>query len=173
MAGQPYFAPSYFSSYYFGSLATETPAIDLPSTNPVFTDFDGFCEIKRLLDETGAFASVRICRPSDPTDFAVGPAPQVVISPTTGSDSDDADPDRVLRTVDFDLVVTVSGTDPISRICELDRLAKLVARTLRHIRLSESCVPAASKISSSHFNDKCRHPNQQIVLKGQFAYFVL
>lgn len=170
----PFYAPTFFTPYYFAEFATLGQAGSNPSdaTGGTFRDRDAFRAIRAALLVAEEFADVLLG--ITPEQRAAGPArtPVVVITPDSWSELDDADPVEFVRQVSFSLTLIVRDEDVLTRYESLDRLSCLVQNVLDGTNLGGVCIPALTKIRNGRFDPGSKHPEQAMILRGEFSYMI-
>ncbi len=169
-----YFAPSYFSPYYFTSLASISDTTQPPSDTPLeYRDRDAFNAICKLLESTGEFASVNLGTVIDKGSISIDRLPLAAIQPQEWLESDDSDPTLLLRQVVFDIIVVCRAESPEVAIDTAGRLSSIVQNSLNGSSLNGGCLPALTMIRHGKLHRKTsRYPEQRTILRGEFSYFV-
>ena len=88
------------------------------------------------------------------------------------TESDETDPCLLIRRVVYQLSLLVRDEDSSRRIEQLDRLSSVAQNTLDGSDLNGGCLPALTKLRQGKFDQGLRHPEQRVVLDGEFTYLV-
>ena len=174
MPSLPYFAPTYFSPFYFGSLFPSTAITVIPAPDPVeFGDDVAYADLSDRLDATGAFASVVFAdKKREAASYGPGLLPSAVVVPLGWSESDMADPILMVRTVDFEVVINVADDSLRSRLERLAHLSTIARRAINGVDLGGGSLPALTRLVEARYDERSRHPEQGIRLVGRFAYLI-
>lgn len=165
-----YFAPTFFSPFYFPTLAAGSGSSR--STVAVYRDRDAYSSILSGLVSTGEFAEV-FFGPSPGMRAAGGNrSPAALITPEGWTEIDDADPIEVVRHVTYTLTIIVRGEDPLARYELLDRLSCVAQNAIDGSDLAGVCLPGLTKLRRGRFDQKPNHPEQSVVLVGEFSYVI-
>jgi hypothetical protein len=175
VASQPsgptrYYAPTYFSRYYFPTLfasATPQAAEDGP-----FTDRGAYAAMAQALEGTGSFAVVTFGTTADRRPAGVDLTPAAVITPVWWDEIDDVDPYVIVRRVGFDLTIIVRDEDPVARFGQLDSLTGLAQDAIDGADLGGGCLPALTMLRRGSYDPNPVHPEQRVVLRGEFTYLI-
>jgi hypothetical protein len=166
MFPESYFSPSFFSPFYF--TPTSSPAT---ASTPGYRDRDAFAAIISALEATGEFATVVIGSPLDDRATA-GNDPWALVTPTDWDEDDDADPIVSVRRVSFTLTIVVRDEDPGERFQRLDRLTAVAQDAIDGSDLNGGCLPALTRLRRGRLDDRPRHPEQRVIISGEFSYLV-
>jgi hypothetical protein len=167
MSPAVYFAATYFSPFYFPSLAFERQ-----ETLSGYRDRDAFTALVTALYNTSEFSDIILGRAIDQSALGADRTPLAVIVPTQWSELDDADPTVNLRQVTFTLTIVVRDDDADQRFQLLDRLTSIAQNAIDGIDLDGGCLPCLTKVHSGHYEPQSRHPEQRVILTGAFSYLV-
>jgi hypothetical protein len=166
-----FFSPSFFSPYYLAPLALlQSLSIGAPMGS--FRDRDVFDAISAALSATGEFADIVFGETIEQGTFGADRVPLAVLTPVHWEESDDSDPTALIRRVAYRLTIAVRDEEPGSRFDSLDRLSSLVQNTLDGTPLNGGCLPALTKLHRGQYDPTSRHPEQRLILQGEFSYIV-
>ena len=170
-APSQYFAPSFFSPHYFPPLLGKSGGTGGAPISPC-RDRDAFDAIIAALLSTGEFAAIVFG--TTPGRMAAGGdlTPVAVITPEAWAELDDVDPIVVVRQVVFALTIAVRGEEPTSRYEQLDRLSCVVLNAIDGLDLGGACLPALTRIRRGRYESDSKHPEQRLVLSGEFSYLI-
>jgi hypothetical protein len=164
----PYFAPTFFSPFYFPSLVAseETPGVGIPPG----PGFDAFSWIAQSLGASGAFADVFFG--TVPKGELVGAdcLPAAIITPNDWTDLDETDPTLIVREVSFTLTIIVRDEEPSARYQSLERLTRVARRVIHGSDLGGVALPPLTRLGRGRLDGDPRHPDQSVTLYGEFAY---
>lgn len=163
-----FFAPTFFSPFYFPALAI---AGDAPA-DPTYRDGDAFASLVAALAATGEFAGVFFGTTSDHRPAGAGSTPVAVITPDEWSEVDDVDPSVLVRQVTFLLTLVVRAEDPLRRYGVLDRLSSVAQNAIDGTDLGGMCLPSLTKLRRGRFDPTSNYPEQSLVLHGEFTCLV-
>ena len=171
MFAQSYFSPQYFSPMYFAPPAL-AGVVTPPAPAAGYRDRDAFGAIVAALVATGGLAEVAIGQP--PGRALVGPdrVPLAVVTPEGWEEEDDADPIVNVRHVSYSLTLVVRGEDVMDRYQQLDLLTSVVQDALDGSDLGGGCLPALTKLRRGRPDPGARHPEQRVILSGEFSYLI-
>ncbi|MDX2038873.1 MAG: hypothetical protein SFX72_19665 [Isosphaeraceae bacterium] len=172
MAAQPYFAPTYFSSFYFGGFRATPPLSIGYGEDAAFCDQDAFEEMKRLFEATTAFGSVIFAANGERGEVYSGSPPLLVIAPTRWLETKELDPEQIVRQVEFELVLIVKSVETRDRLVETSRLEAIITHTLENAKLGDPCIPAMTHLTSARHDWRCKAPEHRLTLEGRFAFFI-
>ena len=172
MTNELYFAPSYFTPYYFASLGLKEQPPSIPGTPAIsYRDRDAYAAIITLLENTGEFALVTLGSLIEKASLPTDRLPLAAILPRSWHETDDVDPVEILRQVGFDIILIARANDPAEALDEVQRLSVLVQRAIDGSSLGGGCLPALTIIKEGRMDRRRnRHPEQKFVLKGEFSY---
>lgn len=165
-----FFSPSFFSPYYFTPTELATVAAPTPVA-PGYRDRDAFAALIAVLETTGAFAAVVIGPPLDDRVNA-GNDPWALVTPTEWEEDDDVDPIVSVRRVSFTLTIGVRHEDPGERFQRLDRLTAIAQDAIDGTDLNGGCMPALTRLRRGRLDDRPQHPEQRVILSGEFSYLI-
>ncbi len=165
----PYFAPTFYSPFYFAPLAA-------PGSSPLgpaagYGDGDAFAAVVAALQQTGEFAGVSFGTTPDRRAAGAALTPVAVVTPTGWSEVDDADPIVPLRQVFFSLTLVVRGDDPTASYGELDRLTCLAQNAIDGADLGGN-IPPLTRLRRGAYDGSPVRPEQGVTLLGEFSYLV-
>ena len=171
MFAQTYFSSQYFPPLYFAPTALGGTSPPAPVQPPGYRDRDAFAAIVAALGTTGEFAAVSIGVP--PGRALVGPdrIPLAVVTPEGWEEEDDVDPIVNVRHVSYSLTLIVRGEDVTDRYQQLDRLTSVVQDALDGSDLG-GCLPPLTKLRRGRLDPGARHPEQRVILAGEFSYLI-
>lgn len=164
-----YFAPTFFSPFYFPSLVRDGGA---GAAAPPYRDQDAYASIAAALGATGAFAGVFFGVTADTLTAGAGQLPAAVITPDLWFETDDTDPVVIVRRVSFLLTLIVRDDDPVLRFHKLDLLSSLAQNAIDGSDLGGGCLAALTKTRWGRFGTTPAYPEQSVVLHGEFTYLV-
>jgi hypothetical protein len=164
-----YFSKAYFSPNYFSSTMS---AQGVPTAPTGYRDRDAFEAIKTVLSATGEFAAVVFGTPADDLAAGADQIPMAIITPNEWEEVDDVDPIVGVRHVSYTLTLATRDEDPQTRFEQLDRLTSIAQNTLDGTDLNGGCVPALTRLRRGRFETKPRHPEQRVILSGEFSYLI-
>jgi hypothetical protein len=168
VASARFFAPTFFSPYYFPSLV----APDGPDTVAALRDGDAFTAILDALAATGEFAVVSFGTTADRRPAGADLAPAAVVTPDAWYEADDTDPVVLVRRVFFTLTIVVRDEDPLARYDAIDRLSCVAQNALDGAALGADCVAALTKTYRGRFEPAPTHPEQSVAIHGEFTYLI-
>jgi hypothetical protein len=167
-----YFSPTYFSPFFYPPLLVQPGSgTDGDDVGP-FRDRDAFDSIIAALVDTGEFADVCFGTTADKVVAGADAFPLAVVTPDTWEELDDVDPIVVVRHVSYIVTLSVRNEDPTLRYERLDLLTSIVLNALDGLDLGGSCLPALTKIRTGRYEAVPRHPEQRLVLTGEFTYLI-
>lgn len=162
-----FLAPRYFAESYFGTVdACQERGMVFGLSN----DFDALTRIETLLRESGEFALVAFPERSSRANPPAQLTPSVGIVPVSWRESDDANPDVVLRVVQFDLVLTVRSVDVRAGVQRLFRLATIAQNRLDGSDLGGQTLQGRTRVSIGVLDQNSTSPELKLTLRGEFAY---
>ena len=169
----PYFAPNYFSNYYFSPL-TFFGATDptLGPTSNGYRDKDAFNAIVQALTDTAEFAEVVIRINLETGVHVAERSPLAIVSPDAWMESDESDPVVYVRQVSFSLTLVVRDEDPFARYDALDRLSCIAQNVIDGSDLGGGSLPALTKLRRGRYDPRSEHPEQSVDLHGEFSYLI-
>ncbi len=167
-----FFAPTYYSPFYFPSLVTGggAPAPG-PGASP-YRDRDAFGAIVAALTATGEFADVAFGTTLDRRAAGADRTPAAVITPDTWAEVDDVDPFQLVRRVTFTLTLVVRDEDPAARFDALDRLTNVAQNAIDGSDLGGTSLPALTLLRRGRFDPTSKHPEQGVILQGEFTFLI-
>jgi hypothetical protein len=166
-----YFAPSFFSPYYFPSL-TGGPGGKGGVPDAPYRDSDAYAALVITLVSTGEFADVFFGTTAEEIATDADLNPVVVITPEEWSEFDDADPTVVLRHVFYTLTIIVRAAEPLARNRALDRLSCIAQNAIDGSDLGGGCLPPLTKLGRGRYEPQSQPPDQSVVLHGTFTYLI-
>ncbi len=166
-----YYAPTFFSPYYFPALAPWAGQVVAPGPAG-YRDRDAFDAIVSALASTGEFADVLFGYPPDLGVISAGAAPGAIVTPERWTEYDDVDPTVIVREVSCTITLLVRDEDAGRRYDDLDRLSSIVTNLLDGSSLNGGCMPALTMIREGQFDASSRHPEQRLRLRGEFSYLI-
>jgi hypothetical protein len=167
-----YFSPTYFSPFYYPPLLVQPGGGTNGGGVSPFRDRDAFDVIITALVDTGEFADVCFGTTADKTVTGADASPLAVVTPDSWEELDDVDPIVVIRHVSYIVTLSVRNEDPTSRYEQLDLLTSIVLNALDGLDLGDTCLPALTKITTGRYEAAARHPEQRLVLTGEFTYLI-
>ena len=165
-----YFAPTYFSPFYFPTLKAGSGSSG--STALLYRDRDAFSSIASGLTATGEFADVFFGPSPGMRAAGANRSPAALITPEGWTEIDDSDPILVVRHVTYTLTIIVRDEDPLARYELLDRLSCVAQNAIDGSDLVGVCLPGLTKLRRGRFDQKPNHPEQSVVLVGEFSYVI-
>ncbi len=123
------------------------------------------------LEATGVFGLVtfdNVERPETILD-SVGVAPVALVVPESSRDSETDDPSRIVRTVDYVVLLTTRGDNGLDRFEELDRLACQIFQVVQGSSFGDRCVPSLSILDRQQVQ-RAPEGGSTIKLKGSFSF---
>lgn len=171
MFAQTYFSSRYFPPLYFASTALATVGPP-PVTGAGYRDRDGFAAIVAALAATGELAEVAIGQPPGRPLVGADRVPLAVVTPEGWEEEDDTDPIVNVRHVSYSLTLVVRDEDVIDRYQQIDLLTSVVQDALDGSDLGGGCLPALTKLKRGRFDLGARHPEQRVILAGEFSYLI-
>lgn len=166
----PYYAPTFFSPFYFAPLATSGASPAGPAVT--HGDGDAYSAIIAALRLTGEFADVLFGTTPDRRPAGAALWPVAVLTPTGWSEVDDADPVVLLRQVSYTLTLVVRGDDPLASYGDLDRLTRLAQDVIDGADLGGNVLPPLTVLRRGFYDGDPVRPEQSVTLHGEFAYLV-
>jgi hypothetical protein len=166
-----YFAPTFFSPFYFPPLSPPGSGVS-ELTVLGYRDRDAYAAIIAALVVTGEFAEVVFGCPIDHTSIGADRFPLAVIVPSDWAEVDDVDPTVNVRRVTYTLTLVVRDEEAGQRFQLLDRLTSVVQDAIDGADLNGGCLGALTKLRRGRFESRPKHPEQWVVLTGEFAYLV-
>ena len=169
-----FFPPTFFSPFYFAEFAPfGQDGTDSPDAwGATYRDRDAFLAIRVALLVTEQFADVQLGFTPEQWTSGADRTPVAVITPDSWIELDDVDPVVSLRQVFFSLTVIVRDENAFTRYESLDRLSCLSQNVLDGTDLGGVCFPVLTKIRRGRFDAKSRHPEQAVILNGEFSYMI-
>ena len=171
MAVNLYFAPTFFSPYYFPMLATASSGVGGTSAD---TSNDGiaFEAILSALSATNEFADVLLGTPADRAAVGADRMPVALVTPTGWTEADDSDPTTVVRRVEFTVALTVRDETTSGRYQSLLRLTAVAQDAIDGSDLGGVCLPALTLLRSARFDANPQPPEQSVAMDGEFTYLI-
>ena len=166
-----YYAPTYFSPYFFAPLGPSSSGGPGEPTNQ-FRDRDVFASIIGILNYTSEFFAVILGEPDELGKLGASQSPLIIITPFQWEERDDVDPVTLFRRVQYHLTLVVRDEEPENRYDLLDRLSSVVQNALDGSSLNGGCLPALSKIREGRFDKTSCYPEQRLAMQGEFTYLV-
>jgi hypothetical protein len=166
----PFFAPTFFTPYYFPSLVAPGGGAQQPTQG--YRDRDAFAAVVEALSETHEFAGVFLNTTPGQMPAGADQTPAVLVSPDTWSEVDDVDLVDAVRRVGFTLTIIVSDNDPAARYDALDRLSCVAQNALDGADLGGGCIGALTKTRRGQFVTTLNLPEQGVALHGEFTYLI-
>lgn len=164
-----FYAPTYFSPYYFAPLV---PMHNGMQPGTFGCDRDIFATIVSTLLATCEFADVVYGTPTDGKTVGADCASLAILTPGQWVEIDDVDPIIVVRRVTYTLTLVARDEDSGRRFDELDRLSSVAQNFLDGTSLNGACLPGLTKIRRGHYDPISRHPEQRLILEGEFTYLL-
>jgi hypothetical protein len=166
----PYNAPTYFPPAYF--YGASSPAIVPVSPSPDGFDPDSYEALIRLLKATGVFIDVIFGAATRRSQAGADTYPLAILTPKGWEESDDVDPESIVRRTTFTITVVVKSEDDEPEFDQLDRLSCAIKKVVDRSSLDGTCVPALTRIRSGHFVYSTHYPEQCIDLEGEFSSII-
>ena len=166
-----YFAPSFFSPFYFPPLVIQAGGKDGAAISP-YRDGHAFDAIIAALINTGEFAAAVFGASPDRIAAGSDATPLAVITPEAWLELDDVDPIVIVRQVAYTLAIVVRGEEPAARYGQLDRLSCVVLNAVNSLDLGGACLPALTRIRRGRYEPDSKHPEQRLLLTGEFTYLI-
>jgi hypothetical protein len=170
-APSQYFAPSFFSQYYFPPLVDQAGGTGGAAISP-YRDGNAFDAIIAALVNTGEFAAAVFGTTPDRMAAGSDVTPLAVITPEAWVELDDVDPVVIVRQVDFSLTIVVRGEEPTARYGHLDRLSCVAINAVDGLDLGGACLPGLTRIRRGRYEFNTKHPEQRLLLTGEFSYLI-
>ncbi len=176
MAQQPYYAPSYFSTFYFPDLA----AIEVvdpsypPSVTPllpVSPEILAIEAIVRRLRDLGIFGDVLLVDDQSVDPPGVAGYPAAVVSLKGWTDEDENSTDQV-RTAEFAIRIVDEQDRAFSRVESLVSLARAARQQLQNSDLDGLAIPGLTRLKTARLAKGSVLPGSTLQLDGEFAYFL-
>ena len=169
MFAQSYFSPTYYPPTYFTSPGAGSGPPPPPASG--YRDRDAYAALVAALAATGEFAEVAfgvmMVRAVEGPDRI----PLAVVTPSSWAEVDVSDPIIDVRHVSYTLTLVVRDEDAAERFRQLDRLTSIVQDALDGSDLG-GCLPALTKIRRGRLDPQARHPEQRMILAGEFTYLI-
>jgi hypothetical protein len=165
-----FFAPTYYSPFYFPSLVTDGGAP--PPAAPRYRDMDAFGAIVAALTATGEFADVAFGTTLDRWAAGADQTPAAVITPDSWAEVDDVDPVQLVRRVAFLLTLVVRDEDPAARFDALDRLTTVAQNAIDGRDLGGTNLPALTLLRRGRFDPNSQPPEQGVILRGEYTFLI-
>ena len=165
-----YFAPTFYSPYYFPSLVGGAGSAGT-GVSP-FRDSHAYGAIAAALTATGAFADVAFGTTLERRAAGADRTPAAVITPDAWAELDDVDPVEIVRRVFFTLTLVVRDEDPVARFDALDRLTSVAQNAIDGSDLGGATLPALTLLRRGRFDPGSRHPEQGVILHGEFTFLI-
>jgi hypothetical protein len=165
----PFFAPAYFSPFYFPPLAAggNSGSAGLP-----FRDYDVFSWLAAALKSTGEFADVLLGTTARRVTVGAGRSPIAVVTPEGWSESDPSDPTLLVREVAFTITIVVRDEEPSERYEALDRLTCIAQNVIGGSDLGGMVLSPLTRLHRGRLDPDSTPPAQGVVLSGEFTYLV-
>jgi hypothetical protein len=167
-----YFSPTYFSPFYFPPLLVQPGGGTADGSVSPFRDRDAFDAIITALVNTGEFAGVVFGTTPDRMVAGADLSPVAVVTPVSWAELDDVDPIVIVRQVSYALTLAVRDEDHTARYEQLDVLSCIVLNALDGLNLGGACLPTLTKIRVGRYEAVTKHPEQRLVLCGEFTYLI-
>ena len=169
MGATPYFAPTYFSSFYFPPLVSTQVA---PQPTFPYADRDAYQAILQQLRATQLFEAVLFAGPVDRLPSGLSGSPVATIVPEGWEEFDEVDPGAVLRRVTFLLDLLVRDDDPLARFDRLAQVESSARAAIDGSDLGGGCLPALTRLRRAQYDRRSLHPEQTVRIDGEFTYLV-
>lgn len=134
-------------------------------------DNDALKSIQAALLETGQFAAVIRGRSPAELETAGQNLPRAWVCPAGWTERSDSDPETAVRTVRFQVGLTIDSTGHTEPEEELDRLANVAQNAIGGADFG-FCLPHLTRIAEAVFPSGEPYPRLTLVLKGTFGYLV-
>ncbi len=148
----------------------QSAALPLPAGG--YRDRDAFAAIVTALADTGEFSDVILGEAPGQNAAGAARTPLAVVAPEQWTESDNVDPCLLVRHVSFKVLITIRDEYPYQGIERLDRLSSVAQDVLDGSDLNGGCIPALTKLRQGRFDPSTSHPEQRVVLDGEFTYLV-
>jgi hypothetical protein len=166
----PFFAPAYFSPYFFPPLAADSTATG--SDVSPFRDSDVLSWVAAALRSTGEFADVSFGTTPQRSAAGADRLPIAVVTPEGWVEADDTDPVVLVREVGFTVTIVVRDEEPSLRYQALDRLACVVQNVIDGSDLGGMVLSPLTRLRRGRPDPDSTPPEQGVVLSGEFTYLV-
>jgi hypothetical protein len=169
MAPVLFYAPTYFSPYYFAPLVP----MQIGTSSGMFAcDRNIYETILSMLTSTCEFACVVYGTPTDANYAGVDCLSLAILTPGQWVEFDDVDPIALVRQVTYTLTLIARDENSGRRFNELDRLSSVAQNCLDASGFNGVCVPALTKLRRGRYDPISKHPEQRLTLEGEFTYFL-
>ncbi|MCA1684595.1 MAG: hypothetical protein LC745_01135, partial [Planctomycetia bacterium] len=101
-----------------------------------------------------------------------GSAPAAVITPEGWDELDDADPVQLVRRASYTLTLVARDEDPAARYDTFDRLTSVAQNAIDGKDLGGGCLPSLTLLRRGRFDPGSRHPEQGVILHGEFTSLI-
>jgi hypothetical protein len=165
----PFFAPAYFSPFYFPRLSAGAGSGSAVST---FRDHDIFSWMAAALRATGEFADVQLATSAQGRTAGADRAPIAIVTPEGWSEADLTDPTLLVREVTFTVTIIARGEEQAVVYDALDRLTCVAQNVIGGSDLGGMALSPLTRLHRGRFNTKSTSPEQGVVLSGEFTYLV-
>jgi hypothetical protein len=164
----PFFAPAFFSPYYFPLLVATAPTPNALQ----YRDLNIFLEIVTALRSTAEFAEVLFGSAPERRASGADRLPAAILTPDEWQEADETDPTFLIRRITFSLTVIAREEDPTSRYSILDRLTCIAQNVVDGSNLGGMTIASLTRLRGGRFDPRYTHPEQGVVLSGEFTYIV-
>lgn len=165
----PFFAPAYFSPFYFPRL---TAGGGPGSAVSAFRDYDVFSRMVAALESTGEFADVLLGTTARGRTEGADRSPIAVVTPEGWSEADATDPTLLVREVTFTVTIVARDEEPAASYQTLDRLTCVAQNVIGGSDLGGMVLPPLTRLHRGRFDPDSTPPEQGVVLSGEFTYLV-
>jgi hypothetical protein len=157
--------PRYFAPRFWSGTSVDQTALG--------RDRDIFRAIKAALDATNSFATVLLHQSVLNARAGADQNPIVTIQRTAVQENSRwGNPITIERTVSFDLTIAIRAEDHDERFEQMELLESVVMNVLSGQSWAGICLPDRSLIARGMDDPRPRHPEQRVVMKGQFTYLL-
>jgi hypothetical protein len=167
-----YFAPQFFSPFYFPPLLPLDYGTVVADPKSTYRDRDALAAVAAALEGSGEFAAVFIAASADRRPGGADLTPVIVVTPNSWDETDDADPSVIVRQLAFSLTVVVRDDDPASGFDSLDRLSCIALNAVNGSDLGQGCLPALTRLRRGVFEPDAVYPELRVVLRGELTYLI-
>jgi len=157
--------PRHYAPRYWSGLGLSLSALA--------RDRDIFLAIKAALDARNIFDAVLLHQPATNARAAADQNPVVTIKRTDVAEASRwGNPITLERTVKYDLTISIRDEEHEDRFERMELLESVVINALDGQAWVGVCLSDRSLISRGTDDPRARHPEQRVVMKGQFTYIL-